>query len=354
MNDFIINFKITNDILYLNNYKNVRYSNCTNKKYLFPISLHSEDKDYFTRNRDIGFTDIPDIVEDVKKNLARIVILLPYEGYCGSVNSESAEDFQILDSWCIKFNLRKDHIYFIHGNQLPQDLNFTYIPVNSFYTWLKTSISTVISYEPVDNQNLFLLYSRRSDGHRTTLVNSLLMNNLLNRGLISYIPAKNDIIKEPLTLDIPDLENVKFVNDIVFEHFSHTFISLVTETLWRAGTVFFTEKTWKPIVAGHPFIILGSPGMLTELKKQGYKTFGEFWDEEYDNELDLEKRVKMITNELLNLSKLSINELKGLRQAMYPILQHNQELFLQRRNSIYKRGTEEPLYIEIKKIWNSF
>ena len=50
-----------------------------------------------------------------------------------------------------------------------------------------------------------------------------------------------------------------------------TFISLVTESLTDRNTLFFSEKIWKPIMVGHPFLLLGSKHSLKYLKNLGYK-----------------------------------------------------------------------------------
>jgi hypothetical protein len=43
-----------------------------------------------------------------------------------------------------------------------------------------------------------------------------------------------------------------------------------------------------------PFILLGAAGSLQHVKDMGFKTFGEFWDETYDLELDDKQRFNNI------------------------------------------------------------
>ncbi len=50
-------------------------------------------------------------------------------------------------------------------------------------------------------------------------------------------------------------------------------------------SIFLSEKTFKPIACSHPFQILGAKGSLKELRKLGYLTFENLFDESYD-ELD--------------------------------------------------------------------
>lgn len=47
--------------------------------------------------------------------------------------------------------------------------------------------------------------------------------------------------------------------------------------------ILITEKTWRPIMSKHPFIIQAIPGTLDELKKLGYQSFSSIIDESYNN-----------------------------------------------------------------------
>jgi hypothetical protein len=70
---------------------------------------------------------------------------------------------------------------------------------------------------------------------------------------------------------VPSLD---LYNQCAFEVGSET---LTTEGSW------FTEKTWRPIAARMPLILMSVPGALKELRNLGFKTFGDYIDESYDN-----------------------------------------------------------------------
>ena len=57
---------------------------------------------------------------------------------------------------------------------------------------------------------------------------------------------------------------------------------MVTETVYRGKKNHLTEKTFKPIVMQQPFIIQSCKGSLEYLRRYGFKTFADFWDESYD------------------------------------------------------------------------
>jgi hypothetical protein len=63
-------------------------------------------------------------------------------------------------------------------------------------------------------------------------------------------------------------------------HYYNTSISIVSET---TQTEFFpTEKTYKSLMLGHPFILYGGRNSLTKLHQLGFETFGNDIDESYD------------------------------------------------------------------------
>ena len=111
------------------------------------------------------------------------------------------------------------------------------------------------------------------------------------------------------------------------EDYEKTFISMVTETLVDEGTLFISEKIWKPIMVGHPFIVFGNLWTLKFLKSMGYKTFDKWINEEYDNEPDSGKRCNMITDELVKLSIKTEEELKLIRDEMNEVCNHNQKWY---------------------------
>ena len=54
-----------------------------------------------------------------------------------------------------------------------------------------------------------------------------------------------------------------------------------------------------------PFIMLGAKGSLNALRKQGFKTFEEYWDESYDDEADDTKRFFKVLDLIKEISSWS-------------------------------------------------
>lgn len=86
--------------------------------------------------------------------------------------------------------------------------------------------------------------------------------------------------------------------------FDHTHMSLVCESSVCAADsefsvsvppgIFISEKTLKPLALQHPFLLIGTPGLLAELKRQGFETFPELFDESYDSIVDFDQRLTAI------------------------------------------------------------
>ena len=200
-----------------------------------------------------------------------------------------------------------------------------------------------------------LCYNRRPRSHRLVLLYHLLINpNIKNNSLIS-LGNKTNSFKHSRIADINDLINDEYLSKCIDEYFKNiptdigfstyslepnlgtsflleeynkTFISLVTETNINKDILFISEKTYKPIFAQQPFIIMGNPNTLEYLRSIGFKTFGDWWDESYDNELDFKKRMYKIINIVESLCSKSLDELTQIRIDMKDILIHNYKLFI--------------------------
>lgn len=214
-------------------------------------------------------------------------------------------------------------------------------------------------------EKLFLSYNGGMRYHRVGLVSELVLRNLDKNNYISWnihsgtfsimyddsriVDHNSDKFDEKVKI-IEELSTksmtIDFVEDKDFDkddrafnnkHYYGTYFSIVTETFAPhdhdkyenndCNILWTTEKTWKPISIGHPFMILGSVGTLKYLRSQGYYTFPELFDESYDNEHNLLKRIDLIVNNVERLNNLSKIELDNIIKKIKPKLKHNKKLF---------------------------
>jgi hypothetical protein len=108
--------------------------------------------------------------------------------------------------------------------------------------------------------------------------------------------------------------------------YSDTFCSLVLDTYCSEDQVVLDEKSFKPIAYGHPFLLLCNRGGLKTLRSIGFKTFGDYWDESYDN-LQGYDRLETIFKLMLEIEKWSVEDINSVYTDMQPILEHNRQHF---------------------------
>ena len=78
-----------------------------------------------------------------------------------------------------------------------------------------------------------------------------------------------------------------------------------------------------------PFIIMGPKNHLIYLRQMGFRTFHDFWDEDYDG-YDPVPRFHHIINLADTLATKSKNELDDMYYKMQHILDHNYNLLINR------------------------
>lgn len=214
-------------------------------------------------------------------------------------------------------------------------------------------------YQPiVPNPNFdrsYITYNNLMLGkrlYRSNLLIDLHKRELLDKGHVSFnTPPVDKITKsiDAYNYLLPTSHKVNMVNNLDLlsqkhvldseqvtgdysakldiAHLQSGFINLVTETIFYENKVHLTEKSFKPIVAKMPFILLAGAGNLQYLRDYGFKTFGDYWDESYDSIASPTQRFNAVLDTLTKLSNLSIHELRSMHNDMKPILEYNYHHF---------------------------
>jgi hypothetical protein len=194
-------------------------------------------------------------------------------------------------------NQRANHIrqslyYFFHKFHLIDESYFSYLG--------NLSNSVYNSYDEIHDviiKNNISWYSKNVD-YKTLLAK------------IPFSTIKNDSYKNN-GLNLPD----SFM-------FQDTFCSVITETYDVEKYGFLSEKTFKAIAGYHPFIIYGNQGNLKILKELGFKTFGDYWDESYDDFSQIDQ-FEMILHLLLEIKNWPVDKINLIYKKMIPILEYN-------------------------------
>ena len=103
-------------------------------------------------------------------------------------------------------------------------------------------------------------------------------------------------------------------------------VDVICETRIIGNIFFATEKLWRCMVAGRPFIAMASQHYLKNLRRLGFLTFNDFWDEGYDDYAPTQ-RIKEIEKLVQGLASKPIKEMQALLYKMKPVLDHNLERF---------------------------
>jgi hypothetical protein len=89
--------------------------------------------------------------------------------------------------------------------------------------------------------------------------------------------------------------------------------------------LFLCEKSYKPMAAQHPILMLSTPGNLAYLRSQGFESFSELFDESYDDVLDWKQRVQNIIKLIQEFDQHSVDQPHVLEKLRY-----NQSRFFDR------------------------
>lgn len=326
------------------NSRTVRRSNCPfDKNYVIPIPN--------------------DVLNDVQENRCKIVFDYSRENY-DCVHSNNANlTGHFVKNTVLKYNLSKDQVILLTGNVKPyKDVPYSVCSFNrSLYT-----LVPLASDEFIENQNN-LIYSKRERSykilclmnvpraHRIRFAYDIFSNNLRQENLItckannihynlnffnsttSVFNSKEFVASLPWIYDHPVTEKhpKKLLNTQKEENlYLDSYVNFVVETYLdhtsnynREYELDVTEKVAKPISRMQPFVVLGQEGILDYLRSQGYKTFGRWWDESYDLELDGNARYNKVWEIFKYINSLSKIELSDMLVEMQPILTYNRLLF---------------------------
>ena len=273
------------------------------------------------------------------------------------ITSETASDN--IDYICKQRNLRPFY-YFFHGwaaLDWYRGYNQTFLITH----WTKRKI-----------QKTFFSANRIIGGlrqHRVLMLYHFsrlgLMHNWISAS--SVCPAENvpigeiakhyqdqypDIVDVVNNIDLPRLflgEDTARMSSCWLDQFdlcAESLIYHVSETVYTGRRLHLTEKSFKPIALGMPFILTATAGSLAYLRGYGFQTFGEFWDESYDLETDDFARAEKVAAVLKQLDDLSDEKKQELFQACWPVIEHNWNWF-------YHGGLEAVLWKELTHMLDS-
>jgi hypothetical protein len=203
--------------------------------------------------------------------------------------------------------------------------------------------------------------------HRLEMLYHIFKNRMTHNHVScpAVCPAENISVLDavvPLAKKYPDIESVFSAESLpinfagetghpmhscwlsLFNESAESLLYLVTETVATGRRHHLTEKTFKPIALGMPFVIVGTRGSLEYLRSYGFRTFEGIWDESYDLAED-DVRIERIASLLLSLDELPAAAKQELFELAHEVIEHNW-------NHFYNGGFEAVLWDELKDMLN--
>ena len=113
-----------------------------------------------------------------------------------------------------------------------------------------------------------------------------------------------------------------------------TYFSLVTETVFDYPCSFRTEKIWKPVAIGHPWIAVANAGYYRDMHNLGFQTFGHLIDETFDHIEQPQDRCERIAQIVEDLCQ---QDLVAFAKAAKSVCDHNQNLMQELHITLQQR-----------------
>ena len=195
-------------------------------------------------------------------------------------------------------------------------------------------------YEKTSKPYKYLFLNGRGRRHRSELIRKLRVRSLLNNSLWTNLDGANGPIQTlPKEYEVQRYQPyVDAVTDhyVKFELFNNewgeiylepkpyvdTYFSLVTETVFEIPYSFRTEKIWKPIAMGHPWIAVAGRGFYRDMHNLGFQTYSHVIDESFDTIDNGEQRLDRI---VAIVKDLCSQDLAGFLKECYNVSKYNQQ-----------------------------
>jgi hypothetical protein len=304
-----------------------------------------------TNDSRICFEDqlIIDITHAIHTLAPEIRLTTNNEGPC----AENIGLYALLDRICKQFDYPKSQIHIQTANLIEQhpDYNITIVPQVFYLNELKKHILGLEQTKTFDStfrhfghfighsnlprlqvasflhanyqsQTLQSYHCSVTDPYHRMHIG--LEDLLFNHGTAEeFAWAKDLILTSPIAVD--KIDSFPILTPTTFnitQAYPDFFVEIASISYYTGNTFYIDEKVWRPIAMRTPFILQGSAHFLQHFKRLGFKTFGAWWDEGY-NEDPAEFQVVGIKENIHRLSQLTVAELRDMYQDMQPVLEHN-------------------------------
>lgn len=319
----------------------------------------------------------------VEQNTDAVIDFHP-EGSC----AEALGMYRLLDEFCQRTAYKKNRITIRTGNMLERHEDYC-IDRRANYWYEVNEINTWLAGKTIESGNTprwhFANFVSRSNWPRLWIA-TVLDQHYKNKTLQTYhydperenynyngyiglddlvrhgcdcVPQAAEFVQScPRTIDIEYLQTQDYSHSVfqhhnsyypiqhpanlnLLQYYADIFVDIVVEPNVSGNCFLCTEKIWRPIIARRPFVVMSNFGYLENLKRLGFKTFNNLWDESYDDHSEGD-RVQAIQQLLEHISTWSIDELHSKLTAISSVLDHNYKVFRSLTHQQIKQAFENP------------
>jgi hypothetical protein len=325
----------------------------------------------------------PKIIDKVNQGLLKLLIVFVHETFDTNTTIKSWVD-SLGSALTFAGITRPNSVIFFTSTDINNALRSQIRDprlIWTYYPWFELAFKdmlinnqitkpTAIDFSKKDKKFISLISQGRL--HRLLLTMFFYHKNLIDQGYVTWHDEHLNSLEKLYNIDpdpfrfrpnVDSLQNLDFLEFYLFamkfgalpkveldgdpmkvhskswigcaEYFEKSYVDIINETKGKMydGTVFLTEKSFKPIFHGLPFIVNGSQNHLEGLRKLGYLTWSELFDESYDALPSSFEKV-MTIGQLIEKMCVDPEFLKKMHfPSMLNKLQYNQNLFWNKSHS---------------------
>jgi hypothetical protein len=205
------------------------------------------------------------------------LVVNPPDNYC--IRTEEEKRMSIEDVFQKKYHLTKDNYnskYFLSLSRL----NRLYRTMGTFLLWS----------DPIKDKALI-------SHDKLNITNPLMWLQTCGLGDHSVKDFRKFCKRLPFIIDRTDFQK-NWAIETPYEHLhAQTLFQIVNETHqedWYGTSMFYSEKTFKPVANFQPFVIFGQQHCNKFMQHLGYKSYEQWFDMSFDDESNIALRYKKL------------------------------------------------------------
>jgi hypothetical protein len=273
------------------------------------------------------------------------IVYLHITEYIGNIFGSHEKHINVIREIDGTLKLNNNKLYVIFGGynshryELLNQLNLNEIEISWWPTFLLhyTFYMMKKKYGEIQKINnefhkLYVSLNQKPKQHRAMFIDYIQKYNLIDYGIFSWNELLNEWSnnyefkfweEKIVRLDINqerellDVRKDYFTDDIF--NFGCLF-NIIGESVDNNDMFFITEKTFKNLLIGQPFICIGSPYQNVALKNFGFEIYDDIIDYSFDEEMLITNRVEGV---IKNLERLKNEDPNTLYQLIDKKVQNN-------------------------------